>query len=194
MGRSPRGAGERVRRGSVTMGPMRNRQTMTRATAVAASALIALGLAACSGSGDSDAGSTGAGTAAEEQTTEETPAEESPAEEVAGDDVCGAVQALTDASSAMSDVDPSDLQPTLDKLEEITTTLEAVDEPPAEIADDWETLTTSFRTATDGLSTAVENPTDADAMSKINDAMTAMTGQEFQDAAQAVGTYAGTHC
>ncbi|MFE6968780.1 hypothetical protein [Isoptericola sp. NPDC057653] len=168
---------------------MRNRQTMTRASAIAASALIALGLAACSGSGDGDTGSTdGGATAAEEQ---ETPQEEAAA---GGDDVCSAVEALTDASSAMSDVDPSDLQPTVDKLEELTTTLEGVSEPPAEIADDWATLTTSFRTATDGIGAAAKNPTDADSMTKLQDAMTAMTGSEFTDAAQSVGTYAGTNC
>ncbi|MFE5338289.1 hypothetical protein ACFQ8E_20435 [Isoptericola sp. NPDC056573] len=179
---------------------MRNRLTMTRATAVAAAALLSLGLAACSGSGDSGSGS-GEGTpAAEEQAPEESPAEESPAEEeapadeAAGGDVCGAVQALTEASSAMGDVDPSDLQPTVDKLEDLTTTLESVGEPPAEIADDWEALTTSFRTATDGLSAAAEDPTDAEAMTKLQDAMSAMTGSEFQEAAQAVGTYAGTNC
>lgn len=176
---------------------MRNRLTMTRAAAVAAAALLSLGLAACSGSGDSGSGE---GTpAAEEQAAEESPAEESPAEEApadeaAGGDVCGAVQALTEASSAMGDVDPADLQPTVDKLEELTTTLEGVGEPPAEIADDWETLTTSFRTATDGLGAAAEDPTDAEAMTKLQDAMSAMTGSEFQESAQAVGTYAGTHC
>ncbi|MFE5309657.1 hypothetical protein [Isoptericola sp. NPDC056578] len=174
---------------------MRNRLTMTRATAVAAAALLSLGLAACSGSGDSGSGS-GEGTpAAEEQAPEESPAEEeAPADEAAGGDVCGAVQALTEASSAMGDVDPSDLQPTVDKLEDLTTTLESVGEPPAEIADDWEALTTSFRTATDGLSAAAEDPTDAEAMTKLQDAMSAMTGSEFQEAAQAVGTYAGTNC
>jgi len=174
---------------------MRNRLTMTRATAVAAAALLSLGLAACSGSGDSGSGS-GEGTpAAEEQAPEESTAEEeAPADEAAGGDVCGAVQALTEASSAMGDVDPSDLQPTVDKLEELTTTLEGVGEPPAEIADDWATLTTSFRTATDGLGAAAENPTDAEAMTKLQDAMSAMTGSEFQEAATAVGTYAGTNC
>jgi len=175
---------------------MRNRLTITRATtratAVAAAALLTLGLAACSGSDDSGSGE---GTpAAQEQAPEESPAEEAPADEAAGGDVCGAVQALTDASSAMSDVDPSDLQPTVDKLEELTTTLEGVSEPPAEIADDWETLATSFRTATDGIGAAAENPTDAESMTKLQDAMSAMTGSEFQEAAQAVGTYAGTNC
>lgn len=176
---------------------MRNRLTITRATtratAVAAAALLTLGLAACSGSGDSGSGE--GTTAAEEQAPEESPAEEeAPADEAAGGDVCGAVQALTDASSAMSDVDPSDLQPTVDKLEELTTTLEGVSEPPAEIADDWETLTTSFRTASDGIGAAAEDPTDSEAITKLQDAMSAMTGSEFQEAAQAVGTYAGTNC
>ncbi|GAB6937012.1 hypothetical protein ACQP60_20350 [Isoptericola variabilis] len=177
---------------------MRNRLTITRATtratAVAAAALLTLGLAACSGSGDSGSGSGEGTAAAEEQAPEESAAEEAPAEEAAGGDVCGAVQALTDASSAMSDVDPSDLQPTVDKLEELTATLEGVSEPPAEIADDWETLATSFRTATDGIGAAAENPTDAESMTKLQDAMSAMTGSEFQEAAQAVGTYAGTNC
>lgn len=175
---------------------MRNRLTMTRATAVAAAALLTLGLAACSGSGDSGSGS-GEGTpAAEEQAPDETPAEEdAPADEAAGgDDVCSAVEALTEASSAMGDVDPSDLQPTVDKLEELTATLEGVSEPPAEIADDWKTLTTSFRTAADGIGAAAGDPTDAEAMTKLQDAMSAMTGSEFQESAQAVGTYAGTHC
>ncbi|MCK9792925.1 hypothetical protein M1843_04075 [Isoptericola sp. 4D.3] len=173
------------------------RQTKTRATAVAASALIALGLAACSGSGDADAGSSDAATSAAEETpAEETPAEETPAEEdaAAEGDVCSAVASLTDASAAMSDVDPTDLQPTVDKLEELTTTLEGVGEPPAEIADDWNTLTTSFRTASDGLSAAAEDPTDTEAMGKLQEAMSAMTASDFQDAAQSVGTYAGTHC
>ncbi|MEL7977210.1 hypothetical protein AAG589_15200 [Isoptericola sp. F-RaC21] len=177
---------------------MRNRLTMTRATALAAGALLTLGLAACSGSGDSGSDSSGEGTttAAEEQAPEESTAaeEEAPADEAAGGDVCGAVQSLTEASSAMSDVDPSDLQPTVDKLEELTTTLEGVSEPPAEIADDWGTLTTSFRTASDGIAAAAENPTDAESMTKLQDAMSAMTGSEFQEAAQAVGTYAGTNC
>ncbi|MFI2105191.1 hypothetical protein ACH436_18010 [Isoptericola sp. NPDC019693] len=181
---------------------MRNRLTMTRATAVAAAALLSLGLAACGGSGDagSDEGTPAAEEQATDDTAEESPAEESPAEEeapageAAGGDVCSAVQSLTEASSAMSDVDPTDLQPTVDKLEELTTTLEGVDEPPAEIADDWEALTTSFRTASDGLAAAAEDPTDAEAMTKLQDAMSAMTGSEFQESAQAVGTYAGTNC
>lgn len=172
---------------------MSNRLTMTRATAVAAAALLTLGLAACSDSGESGSGE---GTpAAEEQAPDETPADEdAPADEAAGGDVCSAVQALTEASSAMGDVDPSDLQPTVDKLEELTATLEGVSEPPAEIADDWEALTTSFRTAADGIGAAAEDPTDAEAMSKLQDAMSAMTGSEFQESAQAVGTYAGTNC
>jgi len=191
MGISPLRAGARDRTRSFTMVTMRNRLTITRATtratAVAAAALLTLGLAACSGSDDSGSGE--GTTAAGEQA-----AEESPADEAAGGDVCGAVQSLTEASSAMSDVDPSDLQPTVDKLEELTTTLEGVSEPPAEIADDWETLTTSFRTASDGIGAAAENPTDAESMTKLQDAMSAMTGSEFQEAAQAVGTYAGTNC
>ncbi|MFD6179305.1 MULTISPECIES: hypothetical protein [unclassified Isoptericola] len=167
---------------------MRNRQTMTRASALAASALLALGLAACS-SGDGDGSTDGSTTAAESQ---ETPQEEDAA--AAGGDFCDAVQALTDASSAMGDVDPSDLQPTVDKLDELTTTMEGVTEPPAEVADDWTTLTTAFRTATDGIETAAKDPTDADSMSQLQDAMTAMTSSEFTDAAKSVGTYAGTNC
>jgi hypothetical protein len=176
---------------------MRNRMSMTRATAVAAGALLTLGLAACSGSGDADQGASDAGTAAEEQPTEEAPAEETPQDEAGaeeGGDVCTAFESLTSASSALSSADPTDLQPTLDQLEELTGTLEGVSEPPAEIADDWATLTTSFRSVTDGLSEAAEDPTATDAMTKVNDAMSTMTGQEFQDAAQAVGTYAGTNC
>ncbi|WP_139820943.1 hypothetical protein [Krasilnikoviella flava] len=179
---------------------MRNRMSLTRATAVAAGALLTLGLAACSGAGDSqERSSSDAGTAAEEQPTEEalaeeSPQEEAPAEEGADGDVCAAFDSLTSASSALSSADPADLQPTLDKLEELTTTLEGVSEPPAEIADDWGTLTTSFRSVTDGLSEAAEDPTATDAMTKVNDAMSTMTGQEFQDAVQGVGTYAGTHC
>jgi len=174
---------------------------MTRATSVAAGALLVLGLTACGGSGDSDETSSDTNAAAEEQpgeeAQEEAQGEEAPQDEAAaedGGDVCSAFDSLTSASSALSSADPTDLQPTLDQLEELTGTLEGVSSPPAEIADDWGVLATSFRSVTDGLGEAAADPTAADAMTKVSDAMSTMTGHEFQDAAQAVGTYAGTHC
>jgi hypothetical protein len=179
------------------MDHMRNRQTITRATAVAASAQIALGLAACSGSGsDGDAGASADESAPAESATEESPTEDAPAEDDAasGGDVCSAVQVLTETSSALGDVDPKNLDPTIDQLEELTGTLEGVSEPPAEIADDWETLTTAFRTATDALGKAVADPEAADAQTNIADAMTAMTDASFQEAGQAVGTYTAENC
>ncbi|MCA5892166.1 hypothetical protein LEP48_02230 [Isoptericola sp. NEAU-Y5] len=174
---------------------MRTHKTATRTAALATSVVLALGLAACGGSDDDQ----GAEAATTEQSApaEETPAEEeAPAEgtDVAGDDVCGASQVLTEASSTMSAIDPSEPEAAVAQLEELTGTLEAVDNPPAEIADDWNTLATSFRAVTDGLGEVVENPTDPESMTKVSDAMALMNGTEFSEAAQAVGTYTGVNC
>ena len=165
---------------------MRTRQTITRTAAVTTSALLALALAACGGSDD---GATSEGGAEGGSTTEESPQAES-----GGDDVCGATEVLTDMSSAMSDVDPSDLQATMDKLEDLTSTLEGVDAPPAEIADDWDALSSSFREVTDSLGAVVDDPSDSKAMSKVSEAMATLSDQSFQDSAQAISAYTAENC
>ena len=193
MGRSPRALGGRGALRPVTLVPMRNRLPMTRATAVAAAAVLTLGLAACSGSDDSGSDdSAGAETSAAEESAAE---EDAPADEAApaGGDICEATSVLEDMSSTLSDVDPTDLQATMDSFEDLVTTVEGV-EPPAEIADDWNTIATSFRGMADGLQAAVDDPTDADARSNVQEAMTAISGQEFQDAGQAVSTYTAANC
>lgn len=168
-------------------GPMRNRQTITRTAAVTTSALLAFALAACGGGSDdgsaSDTGSEGGSTT-----------EESPQPEAGGDDVCGATEALTEMSSAMSDIDPNDLQATMDKLEDLTSTIEAVDQPPAEIADDWDALSSSFRDVTDSLGAVVDDPSDSEAMSKVSESMATLSDESFQKSAQAISTYAAENC
>ena len=169
---------------------MRNRQTITRTAAVTTSALLAFALAACGGGSD-EGGSTSEGSAEGGAATEESPQAEA---EAGGDDVCGATEVLTDMSTAMGDVDPSDLQATMDKLEELTGTLEAVDQPPAEIADDWDALSSSFREVTDSLGAVVDDPSDSEAMSKVSEAMSTLSDQSFQESAQAISTYTAENC
>ena len=181
------------------MGVMRIRNTFsTTTTALATSALLVLGLAAC-GSGDDEAAAP-----AEETTTsaeaEESPAEETPAEETEepqaegdGADVCAASATLEEMSSEMGNIDPNNPQEGLDTLEQLTTTLEAV-EAPDEIAGDWSTMATTFRSVTDGLSSALADPAAPDAMTKVSDAMSAMTEESFQQAGQNVSMYTATNC
>jgi hypothetical protein len=183
------------------MVPMRIRNTIsTTTTALATSALLVLGLAACgSDGGESDAAAEETTTSAE--ATEETPAEEeTTAEETeepqaeGGDaDICAATATLEEVSSEMGNIDPNNPQQGLDTLEQLTTTLEDV-EPPAEIAGDWSTMATTFRSVTDGLSSALADPTAPEAMTKVSDAMSAMTEESFQQAGQNVSTYTATNC
>lgn len=199
MGRTPRygSSGTPSRSGYDSMVPMRTRLTITKTTtALATSALLVLGLAACGGSG-SDEETTTEETATseesaptEEETTEET-TEEEPAEdtEAASGDFCGAYDTLMSAQSELSSVDPSDPSAAVTAFEDLTSTLEAA-EAPAEISADWDNVAGAFRTITDTLTAAVEDPASAD-MS----AMTSILGDEsFQTSTQNVATYATQNC
>ncbi|WP_139316057.1 hypothetical protein [Cellulosimicrobium sp. CUA-896] len=183
---------------------MRIRNTIsTTTTALATSALLVLGLAACG----ADGGETD--DAAAEETTSTEAAEQSPAEEDSAEveaegaedegaqdgatDVCAATDTLEQLSTEMTSIDQDDPQAAIDTFEQLTTTLEDV-EPPAEIADDWTTMATTFRSVTDGLSSALEDPSNPDAMSKVSDAMSAMTDESFQQAGQSVGAYTTANC
>lgn len=182
------------------MGVMRIRNTFsTTTTALATSALLVLGLAAC-GSGDDEGSASAEETTTSAEATEETPAEEETAAEdteepqAEGDaDVCAATATLEEMSSQMTNIDPNNPQEGLDTLEQLTATLEGV-EPPAEIAGDWSTMATTFRSVTDGLSSALADPTAPEAMTKVSDAMSAMTEESFQQAGQNVSTYTATNC
>ncbi|MFC8921200.1 hypothetical protein [Cellulosimicrobium sp. NPDC057127] len=179
---------------------MRIRNTIsTTTTALATSALLVLGLAACGSDGESDAATeeTASAEVTEESPAEEDPAEESPAEETEADgetaDVCAATESLESLSTEMTNIDQNDPQAAIDTFEELTATLEGV-EPPAEIADDWSTMATSFRTVTDGLSGALADPSSPEAMTKVSEAMSAMSDASFQEAAQNVGAYTTANC
>ncbi|WP_166845066.1 hypothetical protein [Isoptericola sp. BMS4] len=169
---------------------MRIRQTMTRAAAVSASALLVVGLAACGGG--SDDSSTDTGDAAS-RTEEQTEGEGEGDSQASAGDICEATDVLTEMSSTMADVDPNDLQATLDQLEELTATVEGV-EAPAEVADDWGTMATSLRGVTDSLQGAVDDPTDTEAMTKVSEAMSSLSDESFQEAGQAVSTYTAENC
>ncbi|WP_216093483.1 hypothetical protein [Cellulosimicrobium cellulans] len=179
---------------------MRIRNTFsTTTTALATSALLVLGLAAC-GSGDDEAAPAEETTKSAEATEESPAEEETPAEETeepqaeGGDaDICAASATLEEMSSEMGNIDPNNPQAGLDTLEQLTSTLEGV-EPPAEIAGDWSTMATTFRSVTDGLSSALADPTAPDAMTKVSDAMSAMTEESFQQAGQNVTAYTATNC
>ncbi|MDF2806653.1 MAG: hypothetical protein K0S43_1599 [Cellulosimicrobium sp.] len=198
MGRGPHlgGLGAREAPAWETMGPMRNRLTITKSTtALATSALLVLGLAACSGSGD-DA-STDSETTASEETTpaeDESSASEEPTEEETGDteasgDFCTAYETLIDAQSSLGAIDTSDPAGAVTQFETFTASLEAA-EAPAEISADWDNVTGVFRQLTDTLKTAVEDPASAD-MSSIT---AAMTDETFQTSAQNVAVYGTQNC
>ena len=182
-----------------TMGPMRNRLTITKTTtALATSALLVLGLAACGGSGD-DASTDSETTASEETTPAEdeasdTTESEEPTEEESGDteasgDFCTAYETLIDAQSSLGSIDTSDPAGAVTEFETFTASLEAA-EAPAEISADWDNVTGVFRQLTDTLKTAVEDPASAD-MSAIT---SAMTDETFQTSAQNVAVYGTQNC
>ena len=183
----------------VSMEPMRNRLSITKTTtALATSALLVLGLAACGGSGNDEETPAEETTSVEETTdAAEEPTEEETTEDVEAEgdatDICAASTAIQQIGTELSSIDQSDPQAGLDKLDELTATLEAV-EPPAEIAADWTTVATTFRSVTDGLSTALADPTAPDAMTKVSEAMTAMTDESFQTSGEAIGTYTAANC
>jgi hypothetical protein len=175
---------------------MRNRLTITKTTtALATSALLVLGLAACGGSGDdtsTDAETTASAeesTPAEDETTpaEEETTEEEPAE--ASGDFCTAYQTMLDAQSTLGEIDSSDPAAAVAEFETFTSSLEAA-EAPAEISADWDTVAGAFRTITDTLATAVDDPASADmsAMTSI------LTDESFQTSAQNVATYGTQNC
>ncbi|WP_159792959.1 hypothetical protein [Puerhibacterium puerhi] len=178
---------------------MRTRLTRTT-TALATTAVLALSLAACGGSGDetdaaaeettasADATPTEEETAAEETPAEETPAEEETADAGAGD-VCAASETLQD----MSSIDTSDPAAAIAAFDELTTEFESV-EPPAEIADDWNTVATSFREYTDTIQSVLDDPTAEDAVTKASDAAQALMSDEFMEAGTSISTYTATNC
>ncbi len=201
MGRAPHlgGLGAREAPTWETMGPMRNRLTITKTTtALATSALLVLGLAACSGSGD-DASTDSETTASEETTPAEdeasdTTESEEPTEEETGDaeasgDFCTAYETLIDAQSSLGSIDTSDPAGAVTEFETFTASLEAA-EAPAEISADWDNVTGVFRQLTDTLKTAVDDPASAD-MSAIT---SAMTDETFQTSAQNVAVYGTQNC
>lgn len=201
MGRGPHlgGLGARKAPAWETMGPMRNRLTITKSTtALATSALLVLGLAACSGSGD-DASTDSETTASEETTpaedeasdtteSEETTEEETGDAEASGD-FCTAYETLIDAQSSLGSIDTSDPAGAVTEFETFTASLEAA-EAPAEISADWDNVTGVFRQLTDTLKTAVDDPASAD-MSAIT---SAMTDETFQTSAQNVAVYGTQNC
>jgi hypothetical protein len=181
--------------------PMRIRNTLsTTTTTIATSALLVLGLAAC-GSGDGDAAAPVEETTTSAEATEETLAEETeeteeteePQAEGGYADICDASAAFGEMSSELGALDPNDAQESLDTLEQLTTTLEGV-EPPAEIADDWGVMATAFRSFSEGLSIALADPSAPDAMTRVTDAMSAMTDESFLQAGQNVDAYTTANC
>ncbi|WP_435738461.1 hypothetical protein V5D56_07715 [Cellulosimicrobium sp. PMB13] len=173
---------------------MRTRLTITKTTtALATSALLVLGLAACGGSGsDEETPETTASeesAPAEEETTEETTEEEPEAEaEGASGDVCAAIDELT----GVSGVDTSDPAAAVQAFEDISTAFEAA-EPPADLASDWDYLTTTFRTFTDTMAAAAGDPANAD-VTALSEATTALTGEEFMSATTNIATYGAQNC
>ncbi|PJI93886.1 hypothetical protein [Luteimicrobium subarcticum] len=94
-------------------------------------------------------------------------------------DFCQGFEDMTKGASSLMGTDADSLK----QLKELTTTLDAV-QAPAEVADDWATITDYFD--------------DAYAAIKAQDSskLLALTDRQsdLQDAATAVGTYAGTNC
>ncbi len=164
------------------------RTHLTRTTALASAAALLLTLAGCSGSGSgSDAGPTagtgsGTGSGTEPSATAEGPQA-----------LCDAVARLDELSTTLGDVDPSNPDEAIANLEEITSTLENTD-PPAEVADAVDTVSTSFRELTDGMSEALADPTAEDAMTALNDAMASVSSQEFVDATTELNEYTEANC
>lgn len=160
------------------------RTHLTRTTALASAAALTLTLAACSGSG-SEAGSgptAGTGSDAEASATAASP-----------EALCDAVARLDELSTTLGDVDPNNPDEAIANLEEITATLENVD-PPAEVADAVDTVSTSFRELTDGMTEALADPTAEDAMTALNEAMGSISGQEFMDATTELNEYTQANC
>lgn len=162
------------------------RTHLTRTTALASTAALLLALTACSGSDAGpadDAGPTaGAGSEAEPSATAEGP-----------EALCDAVARLDELSTTLGDVDPNNPDEAIANLEEITSTLESVD-PPAEVAASVDTVSTSFRELTDGMSEALADPTAEDAMTALNDAMASISSQEFIDATTELNEYTEANC
>jgi hypothetical protein len=173
------------------------RTRLTRTTALATTAVLALSLAACSGSGDESTDAAGEETSAsadatpteEESAAEETPAEDESAAAGASSDVCAASQTLQD----MSNIDTSDPAAAIAAFDELTTEFESVD-PPAEIADDWNTVATSFREYTDTVQSVLDDPSAEDAVTKASDAAQALMSEEFMQAGTSISTYTATNC
>ncbi|MBD5785339.1 hypothetical protein IF650_04020 [Cellulosimicrobium terreum] len=182
---------------------MRNRLTITKTTtALATSALLVLGLAACGGSGDDTSTDSETTTSAEESTdaTEETTdpevtEEETTDEDMAEDDAaadgdfCAAFATLSSAQDEMSSLDPNDLGAAVDTFDQFTTTLEDA-EAPAEVASDWDAVAAGFRSLTDTLETAKDDPANADPSS----AMAMLSDESFMTSLQNVATYGATNC
>jgi hypothetical protein len=174
---------------------MRMRLTRTT-TALATTAVLALTLTACGGSGDESTDAAAEETTASADTTptaQESAAEETPSAEAeaegASSDVCAASETLQD----MANIDTSDPAAAIAAFDDLTTEFESVD-PPAEIADDWNTVATSFREYTDTVKTVLDDPSAEDAASKASDAAQALMSDEFMQAGTSISTYTATNC
>jgi ABC-type glycerol-3-phosphate transport system substrate-binding protein len=151
-----------------------------RRTAVLAVLLAAMvTVAACGGDDSSSTGTQAA--------TSGTPAATTGAD---GQSFCDQFAAVTDDITV--DIDPSD--PAIaDKLTQAADALTAV-QPPAEIADDWDTLITFYEQFGEGF--ANMDGDDEASMDKLGEAITKLqsNAKKLAGAATNVAQYAAEHC
>jgi methyl-accepting chemotaxis protein len=150
---------------------------LTRTAVVATAAALTLGLSACTGS-DAPSGAEG------------SPEPSGPTGPVT---LCEATAQLDELSSQFQEFDPTQLDEARASLEEITSTLENVD-PPAEVADSVETVRTQLTELSDAVNRAVDNPLDADAVSKATESIQSMSEQTFTDATTEIQQYTEANC
>jgi hypothetical protein len=156
-----------------------------RAAACALGLIAVAALAACGGSDDSSTG-TSANTSAAASTGSATTASEP-----AGGDFCDGFGSISDDIDVQVDAsDPADLGAAFEKG---SAALESID-PPAEIADDWATLTDFY--ANFGKAFANVDLDDPEAFEQVGEAITELQGvaPKLATASQAIAQYAADQC
>ncbi len=105
---------------------------------------------------------------------------------------CDSFTSVEDLSADLQSVDLSDPDAAAASLEELTTEIESI-EAPEEIADSYAVVSSAFRSFSDTISGALDDPANADP-SVLTEATNSFTSEEFSNATDELDEYSTANC
>lgn len=105
---------------------------------------------------------------------------------------CDSFTSVEDMSADLQSVDLSDPDAAAASLEELTTEIESI-EAPEEIADSYTVVSSAFRSFSDTVADALDDPANADP-SVLTEATNSFTSEDFSNATAELDEYSAANC